>query len=232
MSIIILSVLFLFFLYQVYAVHKDFKNNKTSLDWWRKKNEKIHSSLYNVLPEVIQLLEECDITYWATCGTLLGAIRHGGIIPWDDDIDLEIFKKDEYTFNQSIEKLEKISKKAGYELQSKLFGYKLLKNGIFIDLFVFNQDVASGKIIGTALTSKAWPNEWQYYHEVFPLKKISFGEIELNCPNLEIDLIKRYYGKDCLTKLIAHVPHYRYSDPIEHIVRFLERNNSIIIKSQ
>lgn len=31
---------------------------------------------------------ENDLTYWMSYGTLIGAARHAGFIPWDDDVDL------------------------------------------------------------------------------------------------------------------------------------------------
>lgn len=61
---------------------------------------KLQKTLTEQLIIVVNVLEKNNINYWLAFGSVLGATRHGGFIPWDDDIDIYINGKD---YNRVIE---------------------------------------------------------------------------------------------------------------------------------
>jgi len=67
--------------------------------------------MLDMLVEFDKICQKYNLKYWLDSGTLLGAVRHQGFIPWDDDIDLSMPIED---YNKFIEIAEN-------ELSSDIF---------------------------------------------------------------------------------------------------------------
>jgi len=149
--------------------------------------------LYNILKDTIFFLNKNGITYFIAFGTLLGAIRHKGLIPWDTDVDIVVSDGEiEYIYKLIYEKfnsLYDISKLENLEI-GRMFRINLSKkNTLHVDIFsyIYNED----KII-------IYSNDYIFKKsEVFPLKKVQYYDLELLAPNdIKAHLNNCYYGKD------------------------------------
>jgi DNA-binding ferritin-like protein len=99
--------------------------------------------LLTMMQKIDKILTDHNIKYFVEGGSLLGAVRHKGLIPWDDDIDLGIFDKD-------FEKIIPLFEKNLYDDQMQI---KLQRsNKDMIKVFVSDlwfKNTETGKIIGT-----------------------------------------------------------------------------------
>lgn len=77
----------------------------------QKAIDQVHSVNMKLLIEMDRLCRENNIEYFIDSGTLLGAVRHKGFIPWDDDVDV-VLKRSE--FNKLLAAGDKLS--AGFRL--------------------------------------------------------------------------------------------------------------------
>ena len=80
------------------------KNIERNKEYEPEILEKLHNLQLEMLQDLQRICEKYDIQYFAVFGTALGAVRHKGFIPWYDDIDVGMLRKDYDIFIQVAEK--------------------------------------------------------------------------------------------------------------------------------
>lgn len=84
-------------------------------------------------------INKLGLSYWLDFGTLLGAARHKGFIPWDDDMDIAMPRKD---YNRALEELRDALAKYSislHETECIGIGYKHEQTGIWLDIFAVDE---------------------------------------------------------------------------------------------
>jgi phosphorylcholine metabolism protein LicD len=158
------------------------------------------NTLKELLLEFIKFANENNIEYFAIDGTLLGSIRQGGLLPFDDDIDIGILNKD-------IDKIRNY-KNTKYFFKKIGFGFKFQKNEninmriMFIDIMVFEQKNDYYKII-----NNNFPKGAIHINELYPLQPIKYGDIDLFVPNKYKEYLDRVFP-NWDTKIIFKCGHH------------------------
>jgi len=168
--------------------------------------------LLAMMEKIHDAFSKNNIKYFVDGGSLLGAVRDGGIIPYDDDIDIGVLDRD---FERVIPLLDIVFKddpmKAFTERTSKDM-IKVAVSGMWmknnetgqiygtptIDIFKYTR---AGDIIKLANIKdrRRFPNCYYLKNELYPLKEYKFNHITVLGANNPLGYLYRYYSKDCLT---------------------------------
>lgn len=170
----------------------------------KRTDPQVIHELYQMFYDTIYILNNNDIEYWVEGGTLLGAIRHKGIIPWDDDCDIQI----DASNDQVLSSLLKVFEKEGYTLVNTYFGYKvcfkdrpLIPNYSWsfpsIDIFLMkkNKEKTEYVFFYEKAENLFGPSHFKL-EDLYPLRKYKFGEFEIYAAWNPYRYLKDYYGKD------------------------------------
>lgn len=118
-----------------------------------KVDNVVKNALLEAMDEFHRICEENNLQYYLIGGSLIGAIRHKGCIPWDDDIDVIMFKSDfkkllklEKNFSDEFKLSYRLLSKSKMQPVAKLENLNVIideghfsgnTSGVFIDVFCF-----------------------------------------------------------------------------------------------
>ncbi len=184
-----LMIVSLYFAYDQLIEHDWRYKTMSQKDFTKYKISKNTSlDLYQLMKDVHETLDKYKIDYWIEGGTLLGAVRHGGVIPFDDDLDINIDHRDELRLQEIFPELEKL----GYTILHNLIYRICKKNGPCMDVFIMHN--REGKILLTNLIARAkFVDDYFLEGEIYPLKKYKFGELEIWGPKNYKNYLDRQY---------------------------------------
>ena len=157
-----------------------------------------------ILEKVDAICKKNNIKYFADSGTLLGAVRHQGFIPWDDDIDLVMFRKDFNRFRRITKKEipTNLFCQSGYNdkgfyggmlhirmnnttaIQLKNFPCMRYHQGIFIDVFPLDGVIQNRFFLGLQSLCKQVLNVILWYKNTHGRKRKLKHHLVLFLPSL------------------------------------------------
>lgn len=165
--------------------------------------------ILDILKNIGGLLDEIGATWWVDYGTLLGAVRHGGLIPWDKDTDLGILPEDRdallAAFPRIISEFDyfptyaKPNPKNRFRTGDRVKVRLSQRNKTNTDIFIWN-DRPGGLLdrtnyIGSdRFKGRDFPRKW-----LFPLQRVDFDGVEVNLPAQAEKLVQWRYGNDWKT---------------------------------
>lgn len=140
----------------------------------------------DILDAIDAVCRKHDIPYWLDAGTLLGAVRHGGFIPWDDDIDIAM----------TLDDMNRFVEVAPSELPDHLF-VQTPENEPTKEPLVKIRDLNSFYVEGG--DNFAAPYEKGVFVDIFPF---------VTYPNVSRSFIRRVTKTIARSGAILHKAHY------------------------
>ncbi len=217
------------------------------MNWEKERNmeqelsaDEIKKILVEILVVVDRFCRENKLIYFLTGGTLLGAVRHKGFIPWDDDIDIamprESYERLLRTFNRNRKdhyRIIDVSNTKNYYLQfAKVIDNqtvwheefaKAIDIGVYVDIFPLDyigSDYAKAKALNKQtefyrklLRAKVygWYGTRKWYRN---LMAMSFSVLPISTKTIikKIDKLSRSYEKDSNSKYAAVMVFMAYGE--------------------
>ena len=181
-----------------------------------------------VLTDIVRLLDKYNIPYVAIGGTLIGAIRHHDMIPWDDDADLLLYPDGLvdllYADNGYLQNKYPTQCRFWKDGASPFF----FKIGGCVDLFVLKQVDPKDWSTGGSRNPGTTRERYFVFHghqdngrikpmkesDLFPVQKASFGPLQISIPKRPMTIFENSYFNETGEMDINKLPPIERRRPI------------------
>lgn len=184
------------------------------------------------LKEVGLLLDRAGIPWWLDCGSCLGAYRYGGVIPWDEDIDIAILLPD---FDNALCTLSQLNPKkyivqdwSSRERPKSFIKVFLRDQNSWIDIYHFAIDEKKREVtyVFSLENHIFFPEWWKIrerrfavptpFEEIFPLRRGTLDGIDVFLPHNPERYLQRRYGENLAPVKIYNEKTGEYEKNLRH----------------
>ena len=176
--------------------------------WKKKVHNRFDKTLqvtkdtrYTQLKKITDALEDHGVIYYLASGSALGAVRIGGIMEHDKDIDIFVINAKETQIEKA---LNEASATWHYQNDGKGsgttdFGYHItLKNTkTYVDIWMMSDKGDRLECVGHQNGCKQWMNKYLQFHhdrdDILPLRKLPFGSEQFMFPNKILNYLDKQY---------------------------------------
>ena len=173
--------------------------------------------LYQLLKDVKEVFERVGAPFFLIGGNLLGAVRHGGLIPWDDDIDIAVTEEHTHYMPQIMKTLQTMGYAAvncselnwstgwsGWRVERWFDMPKIKGEEKVVTCDIFLMEKKGGQYV--------FPTGWPTYsvtgEEIYPLKEHKFGTLNVSTPNKFREILSKNFNPSWPTKMKKYNHHF------------------------
>ncbi len=237
--------------YSVYSTFSDMSDRETSiavLSHYPKDETKegIHKVELHLLKSLMESAETVGVDVISDGGTLLGAVRHGGFIPWDDDIDVRMFEDDVLLLKDHLSKSCGDNYIIDAYAYGRLYKFYSVSYGGWIDIFPIQSLIYRGEtseVTGKRVSASDDPAitsvfyravrdtqpvaSKSYFREtdVYPLKTMDLDGVKILAPRDTDTVLSSFYGE--YYRLPKELEIHNTNNTNKSITRSFEKSSNI-----